>query len=318
VSLLGAVVMPHNLYLHSGLVLSRDVPRRASAVRRALSYNTIESAAALGLTLLINAAVVCVGAAIVADPATSPELLAGLLASPLQAAPALLRRTLGAGANTFFALALLASGQSSTITGVYAGQFVMDGFLEIHLPPAWRAAATRAVAIVPALAAALLAGAQGAERLIVGCSVLLSVQLPFALIPMIKLCASPAVMGPHAAPPVLTRAAWALTALIVSANSFVVVRVLARPAMVASEVSALSCACVAQVTTAAGSVRSARGGALLGCGTTAALAVYGGALLHLVRRPVSQHGRYGDKAAAQSPATALPEERIALLDPLPQ
>jgi hypothetical protein len=197
----------------------------------------------------------------------------------------------------------------------------MDGFLEIHLPPAWRAAATRAVAIVPALAAALLAGAQGAERLIIGCSVLLSVQLPFALIPMIKLCASPAVMGPHAAPPALTRAAWALTALIVSANSFVVVRCFAsicHGCAEASEVSALSCARAAQVTTAAGSVRSARSGALLGCGTAAALALYGGALLQLVRRPVTQQGRYGDKAAAPCPAPALPEERIALLDPLPQ
>jgi hypothetical protein len=121
VSLLGAVVMPHNLYLHSGLVLSRNVPPRAAAVRRALLYNNIESAAALLLSLLINIAVVCVGAAIVADPATSPSLVASLLATPLQTAPGLLRRTLGRGANTFFALALLASGQSSTITGVYAG-----------------------------------------------------------------------------------------------------------------------------------------------------------------------------------------------------
>jgi manganese transport protein len=224
VSLLGAVVMPHNLYLHSGLVLSRDVPARASAVRAAMRYNDAESALALGLTLLINAAVVCVGAAIVASPATSPELLAGLLSSPLQAAPALLARTLGAGANTAFALALLASGQSSTLTGVYAGQFVMDGFLDLRLPPAWRCAITRAVAIGPALAAALLTGAAGAERLIVACSVLLSVQLPFALVPLIKFCARPALMGPHVTGRRLTCVAATLTALIVAANVFLLVR----------------------------------------------------------------------------------------------
>ena len=220
VSLLGAVVMPHNLYLHSGLVLSRDVPRREAAVRMALTYNIIESSVALAISLFINVAVVAVAAASMS--VLPQEEREALLASPLQRAPALLRNSLGKGANTAFALSLLASGQSSTVSGTYAGQFVMEGFLELKMSPAARALLTRAAAIGPALAASLIAGSEGAEKMIVACSVVLSIALPFALVPLIKLCASPAVMGVHACGPRLSRVATAVTVLVIGANIFLV------------------------------------------------------------------------------------------------
>ncbi len=271
VSLLGAVVMPHNLYLHSGIVLSRR-PAAASeaATRLAILYNTLESAAALLLSLLINVAVVAVGAAAMSNLPVDERN--ALLRAPLQSAPRLLLTTLGRGANTVFALALLASGQSSTMSGTYAGQFVVEGFWAMKLSPAWRAAITRTLAIGPALAAALLAGADGAERLIVTCSVLLSVQLPFALVPLLKFCSSPTLMGPHVAGPRLTRTAVALTATIVAANLVLVLATLA-PGAVAR-------------------------GALTTCTLLLAVCAYLGLLAYLAWRPVTQ---------TQPPAEAVAE-----------
>jgi NRAMP (natural resistance-associated macrophage protein)-like metal ion transporter len=225
VSLIGAVVMPHNLYLHSGLVLSREVPRREAAVRMALTYNMIESSVALAVSLFINVAVVSVAAASMS--VLPDDERQTLLQSPLQRAPALLRNTLGKGANTAFALSLLASGQSSTVSGTYAGQFVMEGFLDLKMSPAKRALLTRTAAIGPALAASLIAGAEGAEKMIVACSVVLSIALPFALVPLIKLCASPAVMGVHVTGVRLLRLATVVTLLVICANIFLVAATLA-------------------------------------------------------------------------------------------
>ena len=262
ISLLGAVIMPHNLYLHSGLVLSRQLPPGVAAARMAMRYYNLESALALLVTLFVNCAVVIVGASAVASPAVrasaaacpllsrsfgpwwrrrawarqprrrrarmtglaqmTAEMREALLAQPLQNAPIMLRRVLGRGANGAFAVALLASGQSSTITGVVAGEFVMSGFIELRVPRALRSLLTRLVAIVPALAVTLVAGERGSERIILVCSVLLSVLLPFALIPLVKFATCDTLMGVHRLGVRAKCGVWVLVACVVGANAWLV------------------------------------------------------------------------------------------------
>ena len=227
ISLLGAIVMPHNLYLHSALVLSRDVPRKVSSCAEACFYNRIESALALGVTLFINVAVSAVAAQLCLDHA-GVELCQKDTVVGLSTAPRLLR-FLGGSASTVFAVALLASGQSSTMTGTYAGQFVMEGFLDLKVKRLWlRNLVTRLAAIVPSLCVAVLAGERGAQDLIVASSVALSFQLPFALVPLLKFTSSPKVMGPHLVTGKWTqRGGIALSVSVLVAN-FVVVATTAR------------------------------------------------------------------------------------------
>jgi len=195
ISILGAVVMPHNLYLHSALVLSRKIEGSKGAIKGALMYNGVESAFALGISLFINVAVVAVAAATIVevDPSERNEIIA----HPLENAPNMLQDVLGNAAKQAFGVALLASGQSSTMTGTYAGQFVMEGFLEIQMHPGLRNLVTRSVAIVPSLLCTLIAGEEGSEGLIIFSSVVLSFQLPFALLPLLKLTSSSSFMGPN-------------------------------------------------------------------------------------------------------------------------
>jgi manganese transport protein len=186
-SLIGAVVMPHNLFLHSGLVQSRDHGRKLHQVQEACKYNFIESAIALSISIVINISVISVAAK---DFYFSDS-------AGLESAPALLDSALGGDrvATVLFAIALLASGQSSTMTGTLAGQFVMEGFVEIKVRPWIRAAITRGMAIIPSLIIALSAGEGGADDLIVFSQALLSILLPFALIPLLKFTNSEAKMG---------------------------------------------------------------------------------------------------------------------------
>merc|ERR1712054_574522 len=187
ISLLGAVVMPHNLYLHSALALTRSLPKNdVGAIKKAMRYNLFESSFAIGISLIINIAIVSVAASefyTIEDP----EERENVQEHPLQYGPKLLEGLLGRSAEILFAISLLASGQSSTMTGTYAGQFVMEGFLNIKINPALRNFVTRSVAIVPSLVASLVAGEAGSEALIVFSSVVLAFQLPFAVIPLIKL-----------------------------------------------------------------------------------------------------------------------------------
>jgi NRAMP (natural resistance-associated macrophage protein)-like metal ion transporter len=184
-SLTGAVVMPHNLYLHSGLVHSRDFGRKVHEIKEACKYNLIESAIAIGISVVINISVISV-----AGKVFFYNEEAGL-----SMAPQLLSQSLGKSANTLFAFALLASGQSSTMTGTFAGQFVMEGFLDLKVIPWVRAAVTRGMAIVPSLIIALVAGENGADDLIVFSQSLLSILLPFSLVPLLKFTNSSEKMG---------------------------------------------------------------------------------------------------------------------------
>jgi len=189
ISILGATVMPHNLYLHSSIVQTRNYPRTAEGKREAIRFANIDSATALMLALFVNAAILIVAAAVfhhgghyeVAEIGDAYKLL-----SPM----------LGVGAaSTMFAIALLASGQNSTITGTLAGQIVMEGFLNIRLKPWVRRLITRSIAIVPAVIVTMIYGEQGTGKLLLLSQVILSMQLSFAVFPLVAFTSDRARMG---------------------------------------------------------------------------------------------------------------------------
>ncbi|KQT31770.1 manganese transporter [Sphingomonas sp. Leaf412] len=214
IGILGATVMPHNLYLHSSIVQTRAYEAGERERRRALTLATIDSTVALGLAFFINAAILILAAAAfhvagrtdVADIEQAHELLAPML---------------GVGAaGVVFAIALLASGQNSTVTGTLAGQIVMEGFLNIRLPVWLRRLVTRAIAIVPAVVVVGMSGEGGATNLLVLSQVVLSLQLPFAVIPLVLLTGNRRVMGAFVAPRWLIALAWAIAAVIVALNGY--------------------------------------------------------------------------------------------------
>ena len=213
IGILGATVMPHNLYLHSSLVQTRAVAADDVAKARAIGLATLDSSLALFFAFFINAAILVLAAATfhragrtdVADIAQAHELLAPML---------------GVGvAGTVFAVALLASGQNSTVTGTLAGQIVMEGFLDLKLPVWLRRLVTRLLAVVPAAIVVGLAGDRGATGLLVLSQVILSLQLPFAVVPLVAFTSRPAVMGAFASPRWLAWLAWGVTALIIGLNA---------------------------------------------------------------------------------------------------
>ena len=270
VSLLGAVVMPHNLFLHSALVLSRSFELGERAVRRALKYNVAESALALAVTLVINFAVTIVAAQSIRDADfddPTGEKRRGIIDRPLQNAPDMLKDVLGKSAKGLFAAALLASGQSSTITGTYAGQFVMEGFLEIKINPVLRAFLTRTCAILPSLLVTIIAGDEYAEFLIVISSVFLSFQLPFALIPLVKFCGSEKIVGAMAIDPRALQRTWVIVSAIVFANIV------------------LLCVWVHE----SGAVNGSPGGVFLGLFVALFMLLYCASLSALALRPVTQN-----------------------------
>eukprot|EP00898_Chlorokybus_atmophyticus_P001215 jgi/Chlat1/2094/Chrsp17S02693 len=220
ISLVGAVVMPHNLYLHSALVLSRDVPRSKVAVKEAIRYNLIECTIALLLSFIINTSVVSVSGAVCFDPDITAESAAKCAQLDLHNTPFLLRDTLGQHAEKIFAIALLASGQSSTMTGTYAGQYVMSGFLDLKITPWLRNLVTRSVAIVPSLVIAIVAGDHGAGELIIISSMILCIQLPYALLPLLKFTSSEKKMGPFKSTSLVTGASFLIAAIVLLSNTF--------------------------------------------------------------------------------------------------
>ena len=270
ISIIGAVVMPHNLFLHSALVLSRSFELGERAVRRALKYNVAESALALAVTLVINFAVTIVAAQSIRDADfddPTGEKRQGIIDRPLQNAPDMLKDVLGKSAKGLFAAALLASGQSSTITGTYAGQFVMEGFLEIKINPVLRAFLTRTCAILPSLLVTIIAGDEYAEFLIVISSVFLSFQLPFALIPLVKFCGSEKIVGAMAIDPRALQRTWVIVSAIVFANIV------------------LLCVWVHE----SGAVNGSPGGVFLGLFVALFMILYCASLSALALRPVTQN-----------------------------
>jgi manganese transport protein len=212
IGILGATVMPHNLYLHSSIVQTRAFGRENSEKRDALRYAVIDSTVALFFALFINAAILVLGAAAfhthglseVADIAQAYKLL-----SPV----------LGAGfASTLFACALLASGQNSTLTGTLAGQIVMEGFLDLRLKPWLRRLITRAIAIIPAVLVIAIAGEGKLTALLILSQVILSFQLPFAVIPLVQFTSERAKMGEFVNSRAITVIAWCVAAAILFFN----------------------------------------------------------------------------------------------------
>ena len=213
IGILGATVMPHNLYLHSAVVQTRNFEPTPTGKRQAITFATIDSTVALMLALLVNAAILILAASVfyahghteVAEIQEAYRLLAPMLGSPL--------------ASTLFAVALLASGQNSAVTATLAGQIVMEGFLRVRLPAWLRRIVTRLLAIIPAVLVAAWYGQSGTARLLVLSQVILSMQLPFAVVPLVRFTSDRAKMGVFVNGRWLTLAACMVAALIVALNT---------------------------------------------------------------------------------------------------
>ena len=212
IGILGATVMPHNLYLHSSIVQTRHIANDDRSRRDAIRLSTLDTVVSLSLALLVNAAILALAAS--AFHATGhPQV------TEIQDAYHLLDPLVGGAlASVLFGVALLAAGQSSTFTGTIAGQIVLEGFLDLKIPCWQRRLATRALALVPAFFGVLWLGDAGVGPLLVGSQVVLSLQLPFAIWPLLRLTSDRAVMGRFANGPWLKFSAWGLLALITLAN----------------------------------------------------------------------------------------------------
>ena len=184
--ILGATVMPHNLYLHSSIVQTRAHDPSLAGLKQAVRYNTLDTIIALGAAFFVNAAILILAGTV---------FHGGQEIKELERAHEMLRPLLGAGASTAFAVALLASGQSSTITGTLAGQIVMEGFLRIHIAPWLRRLITRALAIIPAVALIIFTGGTNTNSLLVLSQVVLSMQLSFAIFPLLMFTSDKKRMG---------------------------------------------------------------------------------------------------------------------------
>jgi len=212
IGILGATVMPHNLYLHSSIVQTRAYPRTDEGRRDAITWATVDSTIALMLALFVNAAILILAATVfhgsghteVAEIGEAFELL-----SPL----------LGLGiASTLFAVALLASGLNSTVTATLAGQIVMEGFLRLRLPHWMRRLLTRGLAIIPVVVVTALYGESGTAQLLVFSQVVLSMQLPFAVIPLVRFVTDRGKMGRFVVPGWVAGLSWVVAGLIVVLN----------------------------------------------------------------------------------------------------
>lgn len=212
IGILGATVMPHNLYLHSSIVQTRKYPDTVSAKKEAIKYLTIDSTVALFFALFVNASILIVAAAVfhtggnteVAEIQDAYKLLSPGMNTTL--------------ASTLFAVALLASGQNSTLTSTLAGQIVMEGFLNLRLRPWLRRLITRGLAIIPAIICIAVYGESEMEELLIFSQVILSLQLGFAVIPLVMFTSDKKKMGPLVNSKLLTASAWVCAIVIVVLN----------------------------------------------------------------------------------------------------
>ena len=212
IGILGATVMPHNLYLHSSIVQTRKYADTTPSKAEAIRYSTIDSSVALMSALFINAAILVMAAAVfhgtghqdVADIGDAYELLSPLLGTTM--------------ASVLFAVALLCSGQNATLTGTLAGQIVMEGFINIRLRPWLRRLITRLIAIVPAIIVVAMYGERGTGPLIILSQVVLSLQLPFAVFPLVAFTSDPHKMGVFVSPLWVKLLAWSVAVIIALLN----------------------------------------------------------------------------------------------------
>lgn len=215
IAMIGATVMPHNLYLHSSLVQTRKFARDDQGIRKAIKFNFIDSAVALNLALFVNIAIlILAGTAFYNNGYTR--------ITGIEEAHLLLDNIFGSLAPAIFAIALIAAGQSSTITGTLAGQIVMEGYLNLRVTPWIRRLVTRFVAIAPALFAIYYYGDSSMNDLLVFSQVVLSMQLGFAVIPLIHFTASKQIMGKFAITKPIQYAAWTVAIIIVALNLLLV------------------------------------------------------------------------------------------------
>ena len=212
IGILGATVMPHNLYLHSSIVQTRNYERNHEGKKEAIKFATIDSTVSLFIAFFINAAILIVAAATfhttgnkdIADIHDAHKMLAPILGTTF--------------ASIFFAIALLASGQNSTLTGTLAGQIVMEGFLNIRLKPWLRRLITRTIAVIPALIVTIIYGEKGTTDLLVLSQVILSMQLSFAVVPLVMFTNSKLKMGEFVNKPWLKNLVWIISGIILILN----------------------------------------------------------------------------------------------------
>jgi manganese transport protein len=210
IAIIGATVMPHNLYLHSALVQTRKIRPGEESVRKALKINFLDSTIALNLAFFVNAAILVLAATVFFKTGRTSV-------TSIKEAHQLLPM-LGTFAPKLFAIALIAAGQSSTITGTLAGQIVMEGYLQLRINPWMRRLLTRLVAIVPAVIIITLIGEKGADDLLILSQVILSIQLGFAIIPLIHFVSDRKTMGAFTISPLIKSLAWLVASVLVYLN----------------------------------------------------------------------------------------------------
>jgi manganese transport protein len=286
IGIVGATVMPHNLYLHSSLVQSRTIGDTVTARRRAFRFNFVDSAVALNAAFLVTAAILVMASAVFFQR--------GLVVTEIEQAHALLEPILGTTlAPVAFAVALLFAGQSSTLTGTLAGQIVMEGFLNIRLRPWVRRLVTRSLALAPAVLAVLFFGDRGTYQLLILSQVVLSLQLPFAVLPLIQFTSDPSLMGALVTPRWARVLAWLAAAIIVALNGALVSSTLARWLRGATLLASIP--------------------ALLGLGVAAGLLVYLAThVLVRARRAEVPSGTVGQAVAARIRPLAVKHVGVAL------
>jgi len=217
IGMLGATVMPHNLYLHSSLVQTRAIARTREGIRTALRFNLLDYVVALNFAFFINAAILIMAAGTfyrhglnqVAEIQDAYHTLAPLLGTQM--------------ASVLFAIALLCSGQNSTLTGTLAGQIVMEGFLNLRLRPWLRRLITRLLAIIPAIIAVAFFGQRGTAKLLIFSQVILSLQLSFAVFPLVQFTSNRARMGEFVNPVWLKILSWMVAGIIAALNAYLLV-----------------------------------------------------------------------------------------------
>jgi manganese transport protein len=218
IGILGATVMPHNLYLHSSIVQSRRYKRTPEGKRDAIHLANVDSALALTVALFVNAGILIVAAAVF-------NRSGHLEVAAIEDAYKLLSPLLGAaGASTLFAVALLASGQNSSITGTLAGQVVMEGFIHLKVSPWLRRLITRSLAIIPTIIVVVVNGEQGTEKLLILSQVILSLQLSFAVVPLVLFTGSRKKMGEFVNGRALQVVAWSTAVVIAGLNAWLLIQ----------------------------------------------------------------------------------------------
>jgi manganese transport protein len=211
IGIIGATVMPHNLYLHSALVQTRKIDRTDAGIKQALKFNRIDSTIALNIAFFVNAAILVLAATVFFKTGNSDV-------AEIKEAHRLLPGFLGNAAPILFAVALIAAGQSSTITGTLAGQIIMEGYLSLRINPLLRRLITRLLAIIPALIVIIIYGEKNVDALLVLSQVILSLQLGFAIIPLIHFVSDKKTMGNFVIKPIVQVAAWVIASILIYLN----------------------------------------------------------------------------------------------------